>query len=420
MRRPFDENEEISRRQAIALTGTSVLGILLASCGSGGTNPMPDPISSPNPTPSPNVVLQPNTHVIPADNSVTISNITDSGLVLVGIGVPSLAPGNIIVSAAGQGVLRKVTAVSTLSDGRTQVQTQQATLEDAFQEAQFTYNQTIQASAMVVTPMVSGVTVVGRSRGRDVDLAAVNLNFAGVKVEDGGVASIELSGNLSLTLSLDIDVSIRGGKLQYARFLPKVKDTLSLTLTGKIAKEFTKKLHTVRVVGQPIPIAPGFVLVPVLDLYTEFTGGIEIGAEVTSSVSLTLGAGAEYTRGQGWKVLTLIEKNTDLTPKTDAYFSLSLGYTPVLPEFTLLLDGLVGPYFNGKIPQYKAEFKAIAGADPGMQISANADFSASAGFRAEILGFEIARVDYPSIISEKVVLFDRFFPAGGGVSVGVK
>ena len=143
----------------------------------------------------------------------------------------------------------------------------------------------------------------------------------GVKVKSGAV---EGSMGLSLAIAIRAGIKIEDGELQWAHvsFNPKVTFAASYSLTGSDYQ--SKSVHLITLYFIPgIPVAPGVVLTPEIEL----RAGIGIGGEVkfSTSVSYTYDMGTyglSYVNGRGFNFI-----HEEATPPKDDGFNPNVDFS---------------------------------------------------------------------------------------------
>jgi len=419
-----DKLSQLRRRDFLRLFSRSALILtmllsisLLAGCGGGGGSTTTSPAQG-------GPVVQPNVVVLPSDGSVTITNQAADSVTLAG-NVPSVVPGSVIVSGAGQGLLRKVVS-TTPSGGGTIVQTQQASLEDVFQDADISVNKTLgPADFTSITPMIAGLSVShavphGSTARNPKDLAvSVPLTFTHVKFPRDNPAA-ELNGTGSITLSFDTAISIHHFQLQTVRWVPHLAGTLDVKLSSSASVKFAEaKVLLAHLEGKPFDVQVGpvpVVFVPKIDLYATMGGNVSAGVTLTSSASVAADAGVEYDQSSGWQPVTQISRTLDLVPTLSAYASASYDFTPLRTEFTLYVYDIAGPYVALDMPKLNATVTAHA-TPPSADVSVSGDIAGEAGFHVQIFKLD---VDYHTpALSAPFEIYHNTFVSTGAVTVGV-
>ena len=366
-------------------------------------------------------VVQPNVTVLPSDGSVTVAAQDANSVTLTG-SVPALTVGQVIVSGTGEGLLRKVVSASP-AGGNAVVQTQQATLEDVFQEADIQFHKDFVASDFTAHDLHSGITIRNHAQPRDSGSGnTVDLDFSNLTIgnDDAGNA-IQLGGSASLTTSLDFDCQIHSFRLQSLKVVPKITSEMKLTATIKSkATLLDKTIQLVVLRGEPIDIQAGVVpviFVPILTINLEIKGSLETGVTVSMGSTTTVQAGFQYQAGQAPTPIANVTNQFDASPQFNLYNSGTLEISAIDPDISLNLYGVAGPYANIQIPDLK--FQATLGADPAqLALTGDADFIASAGAKFSIFGTHAADFEVGAL-DKNFEFFNQTIPINGTVNVGV-
>lgn len=395
------------RRLSVGRAWALVALGLLVGCG-GGQNE------------SASAVLRSGVVVLPSDVEVLVvgsSSVTLSG------NVPTLKQDDVIVSGAGEGLLRRVKSVSRTRQG-TVVETGPATLEDVFEQANIAFRRDMGASDFAsMTAYLPGVTIGTKRSATDLDRAPleIELTLVDATLFEQGPAKVTLDGSVTVAITLDIAIELDWTGLKRFRFVPTVVGDGNVTLTSNAEFElFSGKVLLGVLVGNPMVVPAGpipLVFVPELDLYARWDGSLEVGVEFTSAAEATLGAGVEYTRGAGWSpVVVLPPPELALIPAGNVYVHISFDLTPLRAELSLKLYGVVGPYVGVDFPRFELEYTRELN-PAATRITAQAAFEGSAGAKVDVLGQTLVEVDYPGAVRQTFPFFQRVYPDSGGVIV---
>ena len=307
--------------------------------------------------------------------------------------VGELKSGDVMVSTSGQGLLRKVTAVSIGPDGLIVVETAQATLEDLIETGTISFTKTLTHADIASTKaLIPGVRLV---KAIVPDIVDFTIPIDGLIYDQDGV-QVRAGGSITFNVDLDFAVSLGifpPGVSEFKNVFI-VKNTQSLTIeVGGSIPIIGKKIAIYEMFFNPVTI--GFVIiVPKVTVNVGVDGEVE--ASITSTVTLdtTIIAGVHYKRDEDppWK------------PVSDAYcgdsqktFPLCFGFDIptisagaslkgyVAPDLALLLYGVVGPYAG-----LEGYLKLVADllSDPWWSLYGG--IGAFAGARAEIIGYTLA------------------------------
>jgi hypothetical protein len=367
--------------------------------------------------------------VLPDDGTVQIAGQTDSSLTLTGE-VPSIKPGDVLVSSAGYGLLRKVVGVQR-SRGAVIVQTEQGTLEDVFQQLDFHFSKTLTPDDIILPETLpEGVTILRGRSGSRVDVFTVEVAVRDKVLYGSKKAGILASGILRFKLGFDVASRIMfPSRLVY--FHATVNTAVEAELQVKANVSFKRveskqPLLPFPIYGKPIWVPTGtfvpLIFVPVLDIYAGFEGTAATGLELAVVANVTCKAGCEFANGF-WRPVGELNPNLELPSGfvLNPYLNLSAQtYTAV--ESSLLIYGLVGPYFRVKDPYVEGSwtFKPLPG--PTYVVDLFGGVQADAGAKVEVLGRTLARFDKEGVLDFRYhfPLFPMTFFGSGDVPVVIQ
>ncbi len=261
------------------------LALTLAACGQ--TPPTPSVSSKPFTTASTsNIVLGNNTKILSAEARSTMAEVSESTLIWTSPGKlaatanqpnsvdhgSQLQVGDIIVSEpmtmAPYGLLRKVTAVRSV-EGKTTVQTEEASLEDAIQDGDIPET-TLPFEVERIVPQTPGIQVDvggGTTNGLrpNVALAGFRVRFGldRFPIVDGAGSnpadreSVLLSGNFSLSAVIDLSGSFRFFVPRRLNVSVIAEASSSLRLEGRVRERFDRTIPIAGVVGRPVVVRVG-------------------------------------------------------------------------------------------------------------------------------------------------------------------
>ena len=186
-------------------------------------------------------------------------------------------PGDILVSADGNGFLRKVVSVAQVGDTIV-LQTETVGLDEVVLDGEFAN---------------SAVGVSGKSDWLGPGLDDVNVSFDNASIY--GLANAEvkvLSGNLTFHPNLDVGLKISGGALQQFSLVAagEVDAALQVQVTahGTVGGSVERQLWS----SPPRPFVQWIGWFPVVEVVTISTG-VGVSANIQSDTTLTLGATAQ-------------------------------------------------------------------------------------------------------------------------------
>ncbi len=431
------------QRGLLAAAGTTLgLCVLVASpailtgCGSGGGNPS-DGGSGPT-------VVRSVVRVLPTDGSVQIANVTETSLTLSGAGVPTLAPGAILVSGQGAGLLRKVVSATPGAGGQTVVQTEAATLEDVFEQADIKItNRSFALADFKNVQLAPGVTVVNgdatdaettaalnalsgnskavtRSGRATTNTLTFNLPITNLAAGDGQVT---VTGTVAVTLSLDANIKVDNSGVSYVLFKPTVVGIVKLVGRSTYKTSFDKSFTYAQLDGAPITIQAGpvpVVFTPHFALSVNANGTADVGLSLTSRAKVSAATGAEYTRGSGWKTNLDWNKYGGFIVGKNLYATVDGNLTPAHLELGLDLYGAATGSIKADYPTINFHLAHESKVPAGIRFTETASYHAYAGYDVSILGRSLTSYNSGDFINGSDKWEDVFYPDNGGINLGVQ
>lgn len=367
----------------------------------------------------PATVVQPDVTVLKADDPRKVVAMTPTSVTLTGTS-SGIAPGAVLVSGQGRGLLRRVSS-TTQSGATTVLTTQPASLEDVFETADATFHTAIGGGQVAqFVPAGPGITMEVANPSRQVS-GDIVLNLSKYTLSDQQGAKISFSGSLRFSIDCDLHFKIGLAKIKEASCVLTLKSSATATLDCGFSKTFTlSKVHLGTLVGEPIAFLAGevpVVVVPRLELYSVLDGTAKLGASLSASSGLTAQVGIAYENG-AFRSIQSLERTTTLTPQPNFYGSATLSYTPIHAEVGLAIYDVAGPYASFDVPRFELSY--VQGLNPaGKQVAASAVFQATAGLRAEIFGHTLADHEFPGALQATFSVYNHFFPDNGSISVGI-
>lgn len=269
--------------------------------------------------------------------------------------VKSFKTGDIILSSAGEGLLKKVKNISQ-SDGQLIIETDSACLTEVIQQGLIEFEVPL-TSTMIksIDYHYPGMVLKNTDlKSTDQTMLAWDINIV-LYDYDGNQATtgdqIKLLGNLNCnwTISTKIDIGFFEG-LKEVKFGFESGENMDLQLVAGLQYSFEKKFTLATVNFAPITIMVG----PVPVVFTpqfKIVAGVDgyANASVTSEVgqSISFNAGIRYLKNQGWapyqsftKSLTFDPPQLNMNAGAGAY---------VKPEMSVKLYSVAGPFANLKI-----------------------------------------------------------------------
>ena len=414
------------QRGLVAAVGSTLgLCVLVASppflsgCGSGGGG-------NPGDGSTGTTVVRSAVRVLPTDGSVQIANVTDTSVTLSGAGVPALTPGAILVSGQDTGLLRKVVS-ATAANGQTVVQTEQTTLEDVFQQADIKISgRQFGLADFKNVQLAPGVTVSEGTRSAAQPSRAVikTLTFTLPPqnlAEGDGRATAE--GSVTITLSLDAQIQIDNYGVKHLLFTPTVVGDVALIGKGAYKTAFSKSITYARLDGTPFTIQAGpvpLVFTPHFTLTLNASGSVDVGLILTSRAHVSAAAGAEYTRGTGWKTNLDWSKDGSFTAGRNLYATIDGSLTPAHVEIGLDLYGAASASLKADYPTVGFHLAHDSVAPAGLRFRETATYHCYAGYDVTILGKTLTSYDSGDFLNGTDQWADQFFPDNGGINLGVE
>ena len=300
--------------------------------------------------------------------------------------------GDVLVSTVGNGLLRKITGItSTKGGGEIIVETDFASLTDVIEQG------TIQAQ-VVLTPD---------------DIQEVVFHYDGITPEPANVkgsvnhvtnwnintelySGVRLTGQFISDMTFILDINVAGSSLNSAKSGIIMSETLTLQLSAALEREFDKDITIATITFAPIiipvvgPLA--LVIVPKVEVKLGLEGSV--GGTVTCSATqeIFVDAGIQYAKASGWsdyKTFTNEFSNTKpVLEKANAEASIY-----IQPELSTKLYNVAGPYINTKIYgklEIDANQETVEKEDPWWKLSVGINLNA--GMNVEI--FDLATLNY--------------------------
>ncbi|MBK8883834.1 MAG: fibrobacter succinogenes major paralogous domain-containing protein [Bacteroidales bacterium] len=306
-----------------------------------------------------------------------------------------IRPGDILISAAGEGLLRKVTSVNKVGSN-IEVKTEFASLVDAIEQGDLELDQPLYTSQIKsIEYHVPGLKFKSEnSKGSTaVDfLWEINSILYDSDNNPGTISDqIKLTGDFSFKWNLV--TKIRIGLLQglkEIKFGLAASENLNLNLAASIAYQLPDNLDLVlaTIRFSPIYVYIGgipVVLNPVLKIHVGIEGNLS--ATITTGISqgLSFSAGIHYLKSKGWSPYQTFENH--FTYNWPEIYINSNVTAYLKPEFEMKVYGVGGPYVNMKL---YGRFASQLFPNPKFRIYGG--ISLGAGARIEI--FDKYELDY--------------------------
>jgi hypothetical protein len=368
-------------------------------------------------------VVNPDAAVL-EDLGLTISVVGDDSLSL--SGDPSgLFVGQVLVSAAGEGLIRKVRDFTVLEHGIL-VHTDPATLEDVFDYLRLDHTLRLDYAGLEsFAPAFDGAAlspVDGASAliGKDASFNIVNLKLEFPERELVTNLSLQLAVGFALDLVLELEIGSSWedlGTLYHFKYLNQF--TISGDVTLKFAGKY-KFANDAWLIGTahfaPIPVMAGpipIVFTPLVDMYCGFSGAGELAVEVKPSASIMLAAGVEYTPSAGWDGLFSLNPQYEVgVTKPNSSLSLAGTFNMFSPQPALKIYGLAGPYAQVTAPYLELKGQ-VQSTPPEFAITLDAGLKANVGAKVSALGKELFNYEQNDLFNVKTNIFSATWPPTG-------
>jgi len=327
--------------------------------------------------------------------------------------VPEITPGEVLVSAAGQGLLRKAVSV-TAAGNTTVVQTAPATIEDVFEDADILVSKDLGADDFSkVTATAAGVRVrpgqVTPQGSMTVDFDLDDVPLIGSQSDPRAY----VHGTASLTLGLNISIRVKLFRgVTRLTFGPYLKADFNAHLVAHKRCEFTTKTKIAEMWGTPFIIMAGpvpLVFTPKLHVYITFSGRADAGLEIVTNGSLSANCGIQYSGG--WSTYSNFDRTANLPTITNMHANFSGRAALLCPEASIKLYGVAGPYVSADLPYAGFTYSLIT-SPPGHHIKAVVGVTGRIGAKVEILGSTLADCHFDA--GKEWVLWDRHYALATG------
>ena len=300
--------------------------------------------------------------------------------------------GDVLVSTAGNGLLRKIKGITTTKGGgEIVVETEFASLTDVIEQG------TIQAE-VVLTPD---------------DIQEVVFHYDGITPEPANVkgsvnhvtnwnintelySGVRLTGQFVSDMTFILDINVAGSSLNSAKSGIIMSETLTLQLSAALEREFDKDITIATITFAPIiipvvgPLA--LVIVPKVEVKLGLEGSV--GGTVTCSATqeIFVDAGIQYAKASGWSdYKTFTNEFSNTTPVLEKANANASVY--IQPELSTKLYNVAGPYVNTKIYgklEIDANEETVEKEEPWWKLSVGINLNA--GMNVEI--FDLATLNY--------------------------
>lgn len=263
--------------------------------------------------------------------------------------------GDIIVSAAGEGLLRKITSVQTSNSVAT-VHTESAALTDVVQQGLLEYDQPLtMAQVTSIDYSYAGMELKNAaSKGTDQSQFGWDINVVLYDRDNDKTTTndqIKLTGNLNCDwrLAFKIDIGFLSN-LKEVKFSFVSTENLDLELIAGVEYELEKEITLATINFSPITIFAGpvpVVFTPQLKIKVGIDGSASASVTTGISQSMSFEAGLQYLKERGWAPYNSFTKNLEFNPPQLNMNASAEGY--LKPEMLIKVYGVGGPYANLKL-----------------------------------------------------------------------
>lgn len=372
----------------------------IAHTGTGGTEP---------------VVLSESTA-----NAVT--NISNDGMTITfssnAAGISDLETGDFIVGGVSNtfpyGILREVTGVSSTSTSYV-VNTRTACIEDIIEEADISTSVQLTPSSVLNARTINGAFLNHLAAADEFSLQLVDVVMYDF---DGNYNTtddqVKLNGEVRISPQLDFDLKMSNWAVQEFKTTYTFTENVEVIANADLQFDLIDKSVTllesyltpitfmVPVGIVPVPV----VITPKIEIVANIKGEAYASFQFGAGAGLTSTVGLQYSGGN-WNILnSLTQDFYSIGPTLDAGLNVK---GQVGPEFSLLLYGITGPYFNVNV---YGELIANINEDPWWCLYGG--FNAGGGVRLEILSHTLLDYSVDDIIDYRIELAC----AEGGLTTG--
>lgn len=357
-----------------------LLGQIGCGGGGGAEKPLPTKVR-------PEVVVVPDT----VEASLTGDMLNLTGQVPEGI-----KEGSVLVISKSPGLLRKVKAVRTSGATTVEMETEQATLEDVFEQLDVKGKKQILPEDWTVTYVAEGVTIEqgpSRQTSRDWTSAPpLRISLQDVELYKSGDITVTVSGTIELQVGVEHELRIELDGLKRFRFVPTSNVTSTLQVNATKGFEFPEIVRTVGGLNHIflINVFPPVWVDMGLLLHVKLEGSVDAGIKAGVTVSLDGKTGADYRNGQ-WQPVTAADLS--VTPFFDFYTAAEAEIEPQVTFYAKIMS-ILGPFISVSVPtiNISAEVtrEGITDPIPFFDIDIAVGVKAPMELRAEILGHKLA------------------------------
>jgi hypothetical protein len=320
----------------------------------------------------------------------------------------SIAPGDIlmfgITPKTPDGLLRKVKSVARASglgsESETDevwIETDEATLEEAFEELDMVVDRDLEYEEMDSIETALEGLAIQRSPLSASRQVTFELNFDGTVLHDADGDKrttndqIVANGSIGFTLKIYLAAQIKWFRMEYIKAGGGVTQFGELEIRNTLAGlDFKKEVVVGTMYFAPFSLGP-VVIRPRLQLVLGVTGKLSVQIVTSIEEEIGIEAGAIYKRGKGWAPYSNTWAYWDFMPPTLSASAEVKAY--VGPRFTLLIYGVAGPW-----AQLAAYLRLVADTTSNPLWNLYGGLEGSVGIEGKILGFTFLKWRMDSIV----------------------
>ena len=363
------------------------MGLLLFSCGP-QDNPDPD-----------EVIISENAKIIDDqtwENNVLAIDSTNYTITFKEdiTAVKELKTGDILVSTIGNGLLRKITNITTTKAGSDiVVETGYASLTDFVEQGSIEKSIPLSVDDIETIEFYSDTEDDGPNNVKGTTAHLIDRPFEKILYDNDGNRDtkedqVSVNGKLTCDMNFILKIKIKSFSLVTAQSGIVTTEALDLALVAGLAKTLNKEMPVARVFFAPItiPIGPVAIIVtPRLDFILGVAGYVNGSVTCGFSQSFNVAAGMQYSKDGGWSSYNTPTFNfTFNEPQINTNAGIS---TYVKAELSTKIYNVAGPYVNGK-----AYYRLAADLQQTPWWELYGGFNINAGMNVKVLDF--ITIDY--------------------------
>jgi hypothetical protein len=361
--------------------------------------------------------------VIVLQSGTTLRSFDATSVTLTGT-LPTLAPGNIIVSQEGDGLMRKVVSTST-SGADLVVQTEQAGLSDIFTDADILVKQKLDLDSFTVVSSAPGVTLNTISKGgRDFQRTISFNNLTIATPTEPIAASVVINGEANLIVDFEWIYREENDIMQEVGMKVTPAVLSDLTATCAIKATGSKDFEYLHLMGPIVSIPVGPIVIPVrpeLKCKAGISASGEVGFEMKSTLAFTTTMGvkgvATSTGDLVPQTIFNFTKSGQLDVLKNVYGSAKAEVSPLNAELSLLILGITGPFVSGKAFAFEGELRHDALPPRKVTATLTKVHAFTAGVKGEFLGTELFNLETTLAEQKDVIRTFEFLPGDGSVVI---